>query len=72
MALEHIPTPPGSPQHPIRKTVRMVSAKHNPTMIVSIPKIIALNCDIENGTELQVWMEKTDDGKYRIILEKED
>lgn len=65
-----LPTPAGSKQHPLKRSVRLVDPTHNPTMIVGIPKIIAVNADIERGTELTVWMEKTPDGKIRVIYEK--
>lgn len=69
--VENIPLPPGSKQHPLKRSVRLVDPKNNPTMIVGIPKIIAVNADIESGTELTVWMEKTPEGKTRVIYEKQ-
>lgn len=65
-----IPHPPGSKEHPIKRSVRLVDPKNNPTMIVGIPKIIAKMADIDKGTELSVWMEKTPSGKTRVIYEK--
>lgn len=67
---ENIPMPPGSKQHPLKRAVRLVDPKHNPTMIIGIPKIIAVNADIEAGTELNVWMERTPEGRTRVIYEK--
>lgn len=68
--LENIPTPPGSKQHPLKRAVRLVDPTNNPTMIIGIPKIVAINADVNKGTVLSVWTEKTPDGKTRIIYEK--
>lgn len=66
----NIPFPPGSKAHPYKRAVRLVDPKHNPTMIIGIPKQIAVMADIDKGTELTVWMEKTPSGKTRVIYEK--
>jgi hypothetical protein len=67
----NIPLPPGSKHHPLKRAVRLVDPKNNPTMIVGIPKVITSLADIEPGTELSVWMEKTPSGKTRVIYEKQ-
>jgi hypothetical protein len=65
----NIPTPPGSKEHPFKRSVRLVDPKNNPTMIVGLPKQIAVMGDIDKGTEMSVWMEKVN-GKIRVIYEK--
>jgi hypothetical protein len=67
----NIPMPPGSKEHPLKRSVRLVDPKANPTMIIGLPKQIASMADIEKGTELMVWMEVVN-GKTRVIYEKVD
>lgn len=71
LSLDNIPQPPGTAKHPLKRTVRMVDPKNNPTMIVGIPKIIATMMNIDSGSSFKVWMEKATHGKTRIIYELE-
>jgi len=64
-----IPMPPGSKAHPLKRTVRLVDPKNNPTMIIGLPKQIGAMGDIDKGTEFNVWMEVVN-GKTRVIYEK--